>query len=45
MEITVLGNVDYFSIAALCCYGDMPHSEQKKFLKRKTEKKVKKDRP
>lgn len=38
MEITVLGNVDYFSIAALCCYGDMPHSEQKKNFKKENRK-------
>ena len=39
MEITVLGNVDSFSIAALCCYGDMPHSEQKKKKKKKDNEK------
>ena len=26
----VLGNVVSFSIAELCCYGDMPHRERKK---------------
>lgn len=30
MEKTVLENVDSFSIAELCCYGDMPHTEHKK---------------
>lgn len=30
MEITVLGYVDSFSIAELCCYGDMPYTKGKK---------------
>lgn len=31
-ELTALGNVISFSIAELCCYGDMPHTEKKRKL-------------
>lgn len=32
MSVTVLENVVSFSIAALCCYGDMPHKGKKRKL-------------
>lgn len=40
MEIKVCGNADSFSIAALCCYGDMCHT-----AKKNKKYKVRKDYP